>query len=251
MFAQMSERERQILSILSEDVSVSVQQISDQLGVSQVTIRSDLSSLESKGIILRLRGGALPAFHPDILEHQKSQTAEKKAIAQAAAALVSDGDTIMINDGTTTSQIPKYLLGKRDIRLVTNSTLILPYARVNPSLHTLLIGGEFKASTEAVVGSQALAQLSNFHVQYVFIGTGGFSVGTGLTTHLQEGAEIAKKMADLGDRVVLTADSTKYGKKGFVNFLPLNRVDTIITDSGLPAQARTDILDLGIELIIV
>jgi DeoR/GlpR family transcriptional regulator of sugar metabolism len=200
MLAQMSEREKHILEMLSEEADISIQQLSDELGVSQVTIRSDLSSLESKGVILRLRGGALPAFHPDILEHQKNNPAIKKRIAQAAAELVSDGDTIMVNDGTTTSMIPRYLLGKRDIRLVTNSTLVLPYARVNPSLHTMLIGGEFKASTEAIVGSQALAQLETFHVRYVFIGTGGFSVEKGLTTHLQEGAEIAKKMAGLGTK---------------------------------------------------
>jgi DeoR/GlpR family transcriptional regulator of sugar metabolism len=237
--------------MLSEEADISIQQLSDELGVSQVTIRSDLSSLESKGVILRLRGGALPAFHPDILEHQKNNPAIKKRIAQAAAELVSDGDTIMVNDGTTTSMIPRYLLGKRDIRLVTNSTLVLPYARVNPSLHTMLIGGEFKASTEAIVGSQALAQLETFHVRYVFIGTGGFSVEKGLTTHLQEGAEIAKKMAGLGDKIVLTADSSKYGRKGFVNFLPLEKVDIVITDKGISAAARQAMAEIGLELILV
>jgi DeoR family galactitol utilization operon repressor len=249
--AQMSEREKHILEMLSEEADISIQQLSDELGVSQVTIRSDLSSLESKGVILRLRGGALPAFHPDILEHQKNNPAIKKRIAQAAAELVSDGDTIMVNDGTTTSMIPRYLLGKRDIRLVTNSTLVLPYARVNPSLHTMLIGGEFKASTEAIVGSQALAQLETFHVRYVFIGTGGFSVEKGLTTHLQEGAEIAKKMAGLGDKIVLTADSSKYGRKGFVNFLPLEKVDIVITDKGISAAARQAMAEIGLELILV
>jgi DeoR family galactitol utilization operon repressor len=251
MLAQMSEREKHILEMLSEEADISIQQLSDELGVSQVTIRSDLSSLESKGVILRLRGGALPAFHPDILEHQKNNPAIKKRIAQAAAELVSDGDTIMVNDGTTTSMIPRYLLGKRDIRLVTNSTLVLPYARVNPSLHTMLIGGEFKASTEAIVGSQALAQLETFHVRYVFIGTGGFSVEKGLTTHLQEGAEIAKKMAGLGDKIVLTADSSKYGRKGFVNFLPLEKVDIVITDKGISAAARQAMAEIGLELILV
>lgn len=251
MFANLSERERQILELLSEDSGESIQQISEKLGVSQVTIRSDLSSLESKGVILRTRGGALPAFHPDIIEHQKNNIAMKRRIAQAAADMVGDGDTIMINDGTTTSLIPKYFLGKRDVRLVTNSTLLLPYARVNPSLHTILIGGEFKASTEAIVGSQALAQLATYHVKYVFIGTGGFSLERGLMTHLQEGAEIAKKMAALGDTIVLVADSTKYNRRGFVNFLPLEEVDIIISDSGLDVSIQEQIREKGIELRIV
>lgn len=251
MYAHMSERERGILSMLSEDSAISVQQISENLGVSQVTIRSDLQSLEGKGLILRMRGGALPAFHPDILEHQKDGTAEKRRIAQAAAGLIGDGDTIMINDGTTTALIPKFLLGKRDIKLVTNSTLLLPFVRVNPSIQTQLIGGEFISSTEAIVGTQAMAQLSSYHVKYVFIGTGGFSVETGCTTHLQEGAQIARHMAGLGDTVVLTADSSKYGRKGFVNYLPLEKVDVIITDNKLSDSAAADIRAMGKELILV
>ncbi len=173
MLAQMSEREKHILEMLSEEADISIQQLSDELGVSQVTIRSDLSSLESKGVILRLRGGALPAFHPDILEHQKNNPAIKKRIAQAAAELVSDGDTIMVNDGTTTSMIPRYLLGKRDIRLVTNSTLVLPYARVNPSLHTMLIGGGLKTRTRGTIGSQAPAPTVTLYVPFVFYWNGG------------------------------------------------------------------------------
>jgi DeoR/GlpR family transcriptional regulator of sugar metabolism len=252
MLAQMSEREKHILEMLSEEADISIQQLSDELGVSQVTIRSDLSSLESKGVILRLRGGALPAFHPDILEHQKNNPAIKKRIAQAAAELVSDGDTIMVNDGTTTSMIPRYLLGKRDIRLVTNSTLVLPYARVNPSLHTMLIGGEFKASTEAIVGSQALAQLETFHVP-LRIYRNRRLLGGKRPDHPSpgRGRKSPKKMAGLGDKIVLTADSSKYGRKGFVNFLPLEKVDIVITDKGISAAARQAMAEIGLELILV
>lgn len=251
MYAQLSDREKQLVELLSEDSSISVQKISEMLGVSQVTIRNDLGSLEAKGIILRVRGGALPAFHPDILDRQKDRIAEKKRIASAAATQVEDGDTIMVNDGTTTALIPRYLLGKRDIHIVTNSTLLLPFARVIPSLHTTIVGGEFKASTEAIVGSQALSQLENYHVKFVFVGTGGFSIERGMTTHLQEGAEIVRKMTELGDKIVLTADSGKYNKDGFVRILPLERVDIIITDDGLDPEVQTRIRDLGIELIVV
>ncbi|MDC7227636.1 MAG: DeoR/GlpR family DNA-binding transcription regulator [Spirochaetales bacterium] len=247
----MSEREKKILDILSDDTTVSIQKISEKLSVSQVTIRSDLNAMEGKGIILRLRGGALPAFHPDVLERQKTNISAKKKIARAAAAMVGDGDTIMISDGTSSSLIPKYLLGKRDVRLVTNSTLILPYARVNPSLHTTLVGGDFKAGTEAIVGAQALAQLENYYVKYVFVGTGGFSVEKGLTSHLQEGAEIVRKMTELGDTVVMTADSSKYNLNGFVKILPLDKIDILITDDGLDSNIQKQISSLGIKLIVV
>lgn len=250
MFMHMNAREKEILGRLCENSTISVQEISKILGVSQVTIRSDLHSLERKGILLRIKGGGLPAFHPEILERQKKRIQEKRRIAQAAANLLSNGDTIIISDGTTTSLIPKYLLGKQDIRLVTNSTLLLPSVRINPLLHAILIGGEFKPNAEAVVGSQALAQLENYYVKFVFVGTGGFSIEKGLTTHLQEGAEIIRKMTTLGDKIVLVADSSKYDHNGFVKILPLEKIDIFITDKGLDTDVQQRIRDMGIELIV-
>jgi DeoR family galactitol utilization operon repressor len=251
MFGTLSERERTLIDLLSSDPGLSVPEIADRLKVSQVTIRSDFAALEGKGLLIRPRGGAMPAFHPDILEHLKDNPAAKQRIAKAAADLVGDGDTVMINDGTTSSLIARYLLGKRDVRLVTNSTLLLPYARVNPSLHTTLIGGEFRASTEALVGPQAVAQLETYHVKLVFVGTGGFSIERGLTTHLMEGAEIARRMTALGDTVVMVADSSKYDRNGFVKILPLEAVDIVITDSGLDPAIVRRMEDGGRRVIVV
>ena len=149
MKLSQSERETEILSLLTSDPSLSVTKISDLLGVSAVTIRSDLSSLETQGYIVRSRGGARPAFHPEILRRQKTQVEVKNRIARMASSLVSDGDTIMIEAGTTTALIAKYLTGKRNIRIVTNSTLIVPYSRSNPGIHLSVVGGTFRPETEA------------------------------------------------------------------------------------------------------
>jgi DeoR family transcriptional regulator, galactitol utilization operon repressor len=250
MIANLSEREKKILELLSEDTNKSVAEISDLLKVSRVTVRSDFTSLEEKGLIIRTRGGAFPAFHPEILDRQKQGVEEKKRIARAAATLIEDGDTVMINDGTTTSLIPKYLLGKRDVRIVTNSTLIIPFARVNPSLNLTLVGGEFRPSSEAIVGPVALRDLENFHVRLSFLGTGGFSIENGLTTHLVEGSEILRKMTELSEKRVLVADSGKYGRNGFVRIVPMDRIDILITDEELDGEVRKAIEDRGIEVII-
>ena len=180
-----------------------------------------------------------------------SATDIKKHIAKAAAAMIKDGDTLMINDGTTTSMIPKYLPGKRDIRIVSNSTLILPYARVNPSLHLTLAGGEFRISTKAIVGPAAFADLEKFHVKHAFIGTGGFSADAGLTAQLSEGAEIARKMIELSDHVTVVADSDKYDMNGFVKITGLEKADAIISDKNLSRKAQEEIRELGIELILL
>ena len=139
---KLTERQREIVRLLALDSSYSVSQMSEKLGVSTVTIRSDLNNLDNKGIIIRSRGGASPAFHPNVIIRQGLMTEEKNRIARAAANLVHDGDTIMIEAGTTTALIARHLLGKRFINIVTNSSLIIPFARVNPGIHLTLIGGE-------------------------------------------------------------------------------------------------------------
>ena len=251
MNASLTEREKRILDILMNGNNPQVNEISDMLGVSKVTIRSDFSSLEEKGLIVRTRGGAFPAFHPDILEGQKHAIEEKHRIAKAAAHMINSGDTVMLNDGTTTSLIPKYLLGKRDIHIVTNSTLIFTYARINPSLHLTLVGGSFQPSSEALVGPVSLVDLGNFHVKYAFVGTSGFSLETGMTTHLVDGAEVIKKMNMQAEKTILTADSTKYGKNGFVKILSLNHLDSIICDDGLDKTVVQRIKESGTEIKLV
>jgi DeoR family galactitol utilization operon repressor len=247
----LNERKRAILDMLVENSPVSVNDISRSLKVSTVTVRLDLQSLEDNGLIARVRGGALPVFHQSILERQRVRVVEKEAIAKSAAACVSPGDTILVEAGTTTALIVKYLLGKRDVHVVTNNCLALRYARVNPSLHLILTGGNFRPVTESCVGSIALRELEQFHVTYAFIGTDGFSVENGLTTHLVEGAEIVRMMASRAEKSVLVADSGKYGKTGFVSVLPLQEVDMIITDDGLAADERQKIERTGVEVRVV
>jgi len=244
----LSEREHKIVELLAEDASISVGEISKQLDVSTVTIRNDLSSLAEKGIIIRTHGGAFPVFHQSILERQKERVRAKTGIAKAAAELIQDGEAIMIEAGTTTAQIARYLLGKRDLHVVTNSTLVIPFARVNPGIHLTMVGGEFRPLTESLVGPVALRHLEEFFVKTAFIGTDGLTLEYGLTTHLVEGAEIVRKMAAQAERTVLVADSSKFGKVGFARVLPLESVDMLITDSELTGEARSQLEAIGLEI---
>jgi DeoR family galactitol utilization operon repressor len=245
----LTEREREIVRLLAEDRSIPVSRLSEQLGVSAVTIRSDLNNLARKGVVVRTRGGAAPAFHPYVVERQNLRVEEKNRIAQVAADLVNDGDTIMIEAGTTTSLIAKYLLGKRFVNIVTNSTLILPFARLNPGIHLTVVGGEFRPATESFVGPIALQELERFHVRLAFVGTDGFSMEGGLTTHLVEGAEIVRTMADRSEGTVLVADSSKFGRIGFVHVLAVQRVETLVTDGELPDAALAELREAGVEVI--
>jgi len=247
----LSTREQEILRLLSEGDDKSVAKIGAKLDVSAVTVRNDLNRLAEKGFIVRTRGGGLPAFHPEILARQRCRVEAKARIAKAAVDLVEDGDHIMISAGTTTALIAKHLLGKRDVHIVTNSTLIVPYARVNPSLRVTLVGGEFRASAEALIGPIALRNIEPFHVKTAFVGADGFAPETGLTANMLEVAEIVKLMASLAQRSIVVADSSKYGKAGFTHIAPLNSMDAIITDSELPEGVDAVLEENGLSVQVV
>jgi DeoR family galactitol utilization operon repressor len=248
---QITSREKEILQILSDDSSKTVTEMSEILEVSAVTIRSNLKSLAEKGLVVRTHGGALPAFHPAIIERQKHHVEEKEKIAKAAAERVNDGDNIMIVAGTTTPLMVKYLLGKSDVHIATNSTLALPYARINPSLRITIVGGEFRASAEAILGPDAVSGFAKFHVQKAFLGTDGYSCEKGITAHSVEVAEIVKTAAEMSDECLLMADSSKYGRTGFAHIMGIDELDGVITDSGLPESARRELEDRGLSVQIV
>jgi DeoR family galactitol utilization operon repressor len=227
---------------------VTVTALAQDLRLSEVTIRADLKDLEDKGWINRTRGGAAPVMHRQILERQKEHQEEKNAIARAAAALVADGEVIMIEAGTTTALIAKYLTGKRDVHIVTNSTLVFSYARMNPNLQITMTGGEFRRPTESLVGPIALETIARLNVRLAFVGTDGFTLERGMTTHLVEGAEIVKAMKVHAKTTVLVADSSKYGKIGFSSVLPLNCMDLILTDRGLGETQAAELKEAGIKI---
>jgi DeoR family galactitol utilization operon repressor len=248
MVAELTERERVILDRLSTDGSVSVGVLARDLGFSEVTIRGDFRGLEEKGWINRKWGGAAPALHRDILERQKVYQEQKNSIARAAAELVRDGDVIMIEAGTTTALIARYLSGKRDVHVVTNSTLVFSYARMFPNLQITMTGGEFRRATESMVGPIALQTLDRLNVRLAFVGTDGFTIERGMTTHLMEGAEIVRVMKAHAETTVLAADSSKFGRIGFSYVLPLSAMDLILTDEGLGDQAENDLREAGINI---
>jgi DeoR family galactitol utilization operon repressor len=251
VFQNLNEREARVLELLMEEQGISVTELGQRLGVSAVTVRSTLNGLADKGVIVRTWGGATPAFHTEILERQRKATPAKTAIARVAAGLISDGDTVMIEAGTTTAMVGRFLFGKQGVHVVTNSMLFVPYGRSNPALQITVVGGSFQPATESNVGPVTLRQLDQFHVDLALVGTDGFSVENGTTTHHVEGAEVVRKMASRARKTVLLADSSKYGEAGFIHVLDLTEVSLIITDSEISADARAAIRDAQVNVQLV
>lgn len=250
MLLDLNDRHKAILELLADRSFVSVSELASVLGVSEVTIRGDLSTLEERGYLMRTRGGAAPAIHRSILEHQKTRMEEKQRIAKKAAELVGDGDRIMVEAGTTTALICRYLVGKQDVQIVTNSMLAFSYSRMNPLINVILTGGTFRHETESLVGPLAVQSLASFNARLAFVGTDGFSVKRGMTTQLTEGAEIVRAMSRRAEITWLIADSSKFDQVGFVSVLPLNAVHGIISDTGLPQEAIEELQSQGLEVIL-
>ncbi len=247
----LGERDRNIMILLAERGIVNVSELAEKFQVSEVTIRTDLRGLEERGLVARTRGGAVPTLHRDILERQAQRVDEKARIARAAAELVEDGDVIMIEAGTTTAQVVRFLGGKRDVHLVTNSMLAFNFSRANPALQVTMTGGDFRRSTESFVGPLALRVIERMNVKWAFVGTDGFSAEKGMTTHLVEAAEIVMAMKKNAERTVLVADASKYGRIGFASMLSLQEVDMVITDKSLSQEARDELAAADVKLDIV
>jgi len=247
MATERAERESVILARLAREGSLSVASLSRELGVSEVTVRTDLRNLEDRGLLARTHGGAEATGYRNVLERQLQHSGEKERIGAAAAELVQDDDLVMIEAGTTCAEIVAHLGGRRGVRILTNSTLVVRHARLHPGLTVVLTGGTFHRTSESLVGPVALRTIEDFNVRLAFFGTDGFTAGRGLTTAFSEGAEVIQAMRARAAESWLVADSSKYGKAGFVRVMDLGDLTGVITDTGLDDTARTDLMNSGVS----
>lgn len=228
---------------------MSVSELAKRLNVTVVTARADLATLEAEGLLVRTHGGAVPSQHPKIMERMQAKKGVKGAIAKAATDMIEDGDTIIVSAGTTTALIAKYLLGKKNIHIVTNNTLLLSYARTNPQIRVSLVGGEFRPEEEGVVGPMALLAIDQFYVSKAFIGIDGASIKQGFTANSVESADLVRKMAEQADQVIVISDSSKFGKPGFARILPFDGADTLVTDKGLTKEFNENLSDASVRIV--
>lgn len=257
MFAE--ERYVRIMEVVNQAGKAAVAELSEALGVSQVTIRRDLERLEEKRLLIRTHGGAI-ALHAHVSEvaHEKSFSekeealvAEKERIAEAAAKLVNDGDAIMLTPGSTNMLIAKKLSGKTGLKIVTNAANIAVQAAHYSDVEILLIGGKLRRKSFALVGPLAEDTLKRIRVDKLFLGVDGFDPQEGLTTPNVSEASMDRQMISIAKEVIVVADHSKFGKVFFAHVAPMQAVHTVITDRSLPKDLGDQIRQMDIELIVV
>ena len=248
---RINERKDEIIRILSNADYVTVDEFSRQLGVSKVTIRSDLSELEQRGLLFRTHGGAMIPEHNSsvrvISDTLKEFSAEKHRIAKAASDLIESGSTVIIDSGSTTLNMVKYLSGK-NITMVTNSLLAVDVAKQDSSIEVIMLGGSLRRYSMGFIGPMSTLAVSQIHADIMFLGSSGYTNDSIYCTNLIEG-EIKKEMMKVSDKVVFLADSSKYGKKAFSSLSIWDDIDVFVTDYIEP-NLRDRLSNRGVEVIV-
>jgi DeoR family transcriptional regulator, aga operon transcriptional repressor len=248
-----AERRMRIAELVLRQGVVYIEELARLFRVSHVTIRNDLDLLAREGVLVRDRGGAV-ANTRATLTTAFNQRAElnldpKRRIGYAAAQLVSRGDTIILDAGTTTMEMAKCLVNESPLTVVTTALNVAMQVGCLPDVHVLLIGGSLSRTTISTIGPHATQHLNDLLVQKAFIGTHALDEG-GLIDLSIEVAQVKRAMIQAAREVILLADSSKWGRAGFAKVLTLSSIHTIITDDNLPPEARTAIARQGIRLIV-
>ena len=251
------QRQTLILERVREQGAVRVTDLVRALGVSDMTIRRDLEVLHERGLIEKVHGGATAIegsslFEPGFTVKSTLMQAEKELIAGAAASLVPSGTAIAISAGTTTYALAKRLTDIPGLTVLTNSVPVAEvlYKDGRPD-QTVILSGGVRTPSDALVGPFAVAVIRSLHVDSVFMGSHGMDLRSGFTTPNILEAETNRALIEAGRRLVVLADSTKWGTIGISSVARLEEADTIVTDSGLDATARQQLSAAVRRLILV
>lgn len=231
------QRRQKIFDLLMEDGSAKVVRLARIFKVTEVTIRQDLEKLEKEGLIIRDHGGA---FLKNIQDNVRSFTLlnsdnmeKKSAIGKKAAALIENGDSIILDSGSTTTEIARNILGKKGLTVITNALNIALILGADPGIDVIVTGGEFKPPTLSLTGQKAADFFENIHVDKLFLATAGISLRSGLTYPGINDIAVKKAMIESANVTYLVADSTKIGKNSLASLGALSLIDYLITDSNI------------------
>jgi len=250
-----AERRARIVDLVKERRAVRVSALSEDLGVSGMTIRRDLERLEVEGILVRTHGGAVLKRHMAeetlYVERESASAEEKRRIAERTATLIEPGETVFLSSGTTAARVIRHIDPSLEARIVTHNVGAVQEAR-GLRVEVVLVGGLYRPRSNAVSGPLALEHISRFHAGKMLIGVDGFDLEEGLTTPTMGMAGVERAMlAQTRGEVIAMADSTKIGVVADVVICGLGELDAVMFDDGVDQSVRDEIVRLGLQCIVV
>ena len=244
----MHTRLSKILEIMAQKKRAAVTELAETLEVSEVTVRKDLSQLEAKGLLKREHGYALLTESDDIGNRLSIHYDIKRRIAQEAANSVSDGETVMIESGSTCALLAEALITQRkDITIITNSVFIATFVRDKPNARIILLGGDYQVDSQVMVGPLVRKCAEEFFVGKFFVGTDGFSDVGVMSSNLMR-AEAVRSMAKSAKQIIVLTESEKFSQLGVVTLLPYQDIDAVYTDDKVPKEMKDKLEQKGIHV---
>jgi DeoR family transcriptional regulator, fructose operon transcriptional repressor len=248
------ERQQKIADYVQSKERASVQELAQEFQVSESTVRRDLKILEEAKQLRRTHGGAVVLVsdnsEPTFVEKEDRYRAQKEAIARSAAALIEEGDTLVLDSGTTTYYLAKQLKAFKKLTVVTNSIMIAQELSPHNGIELILTGGTFRHETLAMVGPLAEKALESVFVDKAFVATNGWDASVGLTTPNLMEASVKRGMIRSGKQVILLADHSKYGKVSFAKIAELSDMDILVTDDMISDNALKELEAFGMQVIV-
>ena len=246
------ERQQRLLGYVNDRHRATVEELSDYLQVSKVTIRRDLDELDAEALIVKTFGGALSKGSLLSIEIPSSRktslcSAEKRRIGEACAAMIEDGDVVVLDSGTTTIEIAKRIMA-RQVIAVTNDLSVATALTARPDVTVLMAGGIVQPGVNVTTGHETERLFSELHATKTFLAADAWSVEHGITDRNYDLLPIKRAMLAAGARKILAVDHTKYGQRMFAQVCPLDLIDAIVSDSFDPA-VQESLQAAGIEVI--
>jgi DeoR family transcriptional regulator of aga operon len=249
-------RRAKILEELELKGQVLVKELSQLFKISEVTIRNDLAHLEKQNMLIRARGGAIKIkFHmigldSSISDNEKEFQKEKQLITKEAVKLIENGDTIVLDSGTTTTEIAKNLEQFSDLTIITNALNIASILSEYEEFKVFMPGGFLRKKLLSLVGVLADESFNKFYCDKLFLGADGFDTSYGLSTASSEEAHLNQIMIKIAKEVIVVADSRKFGRRRFAFIGPVSDVDVVITDNGIKDEDKERLEKNGVKVII-
>lgn len=252
-----AERQEVICNEIEKNKFISIGELVKILGTSISTVRRDLIELESMGKIQRTHGGAVvmgSQFRTDEMTYHsrsKLRVKEKDLIGKYVASMIQDSACIVLDTGTTTLAVAKYLMPSKLLRVITDSLDIANVLRARENVDTILVGGLLSKDNGNLYGDTAVKALEDYHADACVIGASGLAYKEGLTKHDIAAVPTTKKMIEISHRLICVVDSSKIGVTGMVSVCPANNIDVIVTDSQVDTGVKASFEDAGIDVITV
>jgi len=252
----IEDRRKKIVSLLNEEGKVKVVELSKRFAISEVTIRGDLDALEKEGLLERVHGGAISNYksyyNMNFSDRMETNQEEKRKIAIEAAAMISDGDTVILGSGTTPLYVVRELKDKKNLILLTNSLSVVQEAGHCPGIKfVVLLGGNFNAEYQFTSGDDAISQLSKYKADKLILSSDGVSSAFGVTTYHHLEAELNRQMIARVNKTIVVADYTKIGRADFSHISEIDKIDCIISNHNANKEEIAAFEELGIEVRLV